>query len=45
MSLGVCSGTSHPNSQPRKPTFPKALGAGATRVEHEEVLPPCGHFL
>ena len=27
------------------PTFPKALVAGGTRVGHEEVLPPCGHFL
>ena len=43
--LGVCSGTFHPNSQPRKPTFPKALVAGGARVGHEEVLPPCGHFL
>ena len=43
--MGVCSGTFHPNSQPRKPAFPKALVAGGTRVGHEEVLPPCGHFL
>ena len=32
------------NSQPMKLTFPKALVAGGTRVGHEEVLPPCGHF-
>ena len=38
-------GTFHSNSQSRKPTFPKALGAGGTRVGRGEVLPPCGHFL
>ena len=31
--LGVCSGTFHFNSQPKKPTFPKALVAGGTRVD------------
>ena len=43
--LGVCSGTFHSNSPSRKPTFPKNLVADGTRVGHEEVLPPCGHFL
>ena len=31
--LGVCSGIFHFNSQHRKPTFPKALVAGGTRVD------------
>ena len=33
------------NSHNGKPTFPKTLVADGTRVGHEEVLPPCGHFL
>ena len=43
--LGVCSGTFHSNLQRRKLTFPKALVTGGTGAQHEEVLPPCGHFL
>ena len=43
--LGVRSGTFHSNLQRRKLTFPKALVTGGTRDQHEEVLPPCGHFL
>ena len=43
--LEVCSSTFHSLSETRKPTFPKAGVAGGTRVGHEEVLPPCGHFL
>ena len=30
--LGVCSGTFHSKSQPKKSTFPQALTAGGTRV-------------
>ena len=40
--LGVCSGTVHSNSEPRKPTFPKALVTCGITFEHEWVLPPCG---
>ena len=36
--LGVCSATLHSNSQPRKPTFPKALGAQGTRGVCEQVI-------
>ena len=43
--LSVCSGTFYTNSQLRKPSFPKALVPGGSRDGHEEVLPPCGHFL
>ena len=44
-ALGVCSVTFHSNVWPRKLTFLKALVAGGTRVGHDEVLPPFGHFL
>ena len=35
--LGVCSATLHSNSQPGKPTFPKALVAQGTRGGREKV--------
>ena len=43
--LGIFSGTFHPNSQPRKSTFPKALTAGGPIGGHAEVHPSCGHFI
>ena len=43
--LGCLLSTFHTNSQPRKLTFPKALVPGGSRDGHEEVLPPCGHYL
>ena len=39
-ALSVCSGTFHMNSQPRKPTFPKAPVASGTRDGREKVSPP-----
>ena len=35
---GVCSATLHSNSQPRKPTFPKALVAQGIRGGCEKVI-------
>ena len=43
--LGYLLSTFHINSQPRKLTFPKAPVTGRAKDGHEEVLPPCGHFL
>lgn len=43
--LGIFSGTFHPNSQPRKSTFPKALIAGGPIGGHAGVRPSCGHFM
>ena len=43
--LGSLLSTFHTNSQPRKLTFPKALVPGGSRDGHEDMPPPCGHFL
>ena len=44
-ALGCLLSTFHTNSQPRKLTVPNALVPGGSEDAHEEVLPPCGHFL
>ena len=44
-SLNVRSGPFHSISHPWKLTFANALVVSGTGGGHQNVLPPCGHFL